>query len=226
MTDNGTEPGARSDTAHEHWDKQWQVPEGRADWLAPESGVVAFAKASFDDGAKTALDLGCGVGRHALALAEIGFRTSAMDMSPAGLEELAKTSAALGLAIERRQAEMTALPYDDNSFDHVLSFNVIYHGDPEVVRASICEIARVLKPGGRYQGTMLSKRNRNFGLGRQIAPNTFVNDNDSDKAHPHFYCNAAELINLFEGFELFSLDDRLHKKPGSWHWHMAAERTG
>ena len=216
----------RTDTAHHHWDKLWQIADGRADWLEPDPDVLAFAKSRFAAGDRVALDLGCGVGRHALALAEIGFETSTMDASPAGLDELSKAAAARGLGITCRQAEMTALPYDDHTFDDVLSFNVIYHGDPDVVRRAIGEIARVLRPGGHYLGTMLSKRNRNFGLGREIAPNTFVNEDQSDKAHPHFYCNAAELIALFDGFELLSPEDRPHSRPDSWHWHMIAERTG
>src|SRR3546814_2143005 len=71
---------------------------------------------------------------------------------------------------------MTDLPYADASFDYVLSFNVIYHGDAGVVGRAVAEIYRVLKPGGLFHGTLLSKRNRNYGLGREIAPDTFVID--------------------------------------------------
>ena len=214
----------RTDTAHVHWDKQWQTEEGRADWLEPDPGVFGFARERFDKGDRKALDLGCGVGRHALALAEIGFQTSAMDGSAAGIEALLKTAAERDLAIDGRLAEMTALPYEDDAFEYVLAFNVIYHGDPDIVRSAIAEIVRVLKPGGHFQGTMLSKRNRNFGLGREIAPDTFINEGVADKAHPHFYCNAAELTGLLKDFELLSLEDRVHAKPGSWHWHLVAEQ--
>jgi len=225
MTNQPTSP-ERSDTAHHHWDKQWQTAEGRAGWLAPETDVIAFAKGCRRAGATKALDLGCGVGRHALALAQLGFDVAALDASPAGLIQLEKQALADGLSIDGKQAEMTALPFDDAVFDYVLSFNVIYHGDPDVVRQTLTEIARVLKPGGHYQGTMLSKRNHNFGQGREVATDTFVNDEMSDKAHPHFYCAAASLVALFHDFELLSLEDRVHSKPGSWHWHLTAERHG
>jgi len=29
---------------------------------------------------------------------------------------------------------------------------------------------------------------------------------------------------LFAGFELLSLTQQVHSKPGSWHWHIIAER--
>jgi hypothetical protein len=48
----------------------------------------------------------------------------------------------------------------------------------------IAEIWRVLKPGRLYQGTMLSKRDAQFGRGRPVAPDTFIRGSDP-KAHPH-----------------------------------------
>ena len=74
---------------------------------------------------------------------------------------------------------------------------------------------------------MLSKRHQRFGQGREIAPHTFVADDaddTSDKDHTHFYCNAAEIVNLLQGFDLVSLVDREQGGPGTYHWHLLAER--
>jgi ubiquinone/menaquinone biosynthesis C-methylase UbiE len=216
----------KTDTAHLAWDRRWRTQEGRADWLRPEEDVAKLVEKLRPQAGVKALDLGCGVGRHALAFARAGFETHAMDLSEAGLGELERSAQADGLSVKTHLAPMTELPFADNSFDYVLSFNVIYHGDPSIVRTAIAEIARVLKPGGVYQGTMLSKRNGNFGLGREVAPDTFVRDGDDDKDHPHFYCSAGELVALFDRFELSYLEDKVHSKPGSWHWHMIAELKG
>jgi SAM-dependent methyltransferase len=221
----------KTDTAHRAWDVKWATEEGRADWIAAEPDVMATAtELSTRLGSVRALDLGCGVGRHALLFARLGFEVSAVDLAEAGLAEVRRTAGAEGLEIDARVAPMTELPFADGEFDYVLSFNVLYHGDPEIVRAAIGEIRRVLRRGGIFQGTMLSKRNAGFGLGTEVAPDTFVRDagedmDDSDKVHPHFYCDAAGLVALYDGFELMSLSDELHKKPGSWHWHLVAERT-
>ncbi len=78
----------KTDTAHLAWDKRWQTEEGRADWLRPEADVAGLIEKLQKQGPVKALDLGCGVGRHALSFARAGFETHAMDLSEAGLGEL------------------------------------------------------------------------------------------------------------------------------------------
>lgn len=216
---------AQMETAYQAWNDQWQSETGRAAWLQADPDVAAVVPLLRSRGATTALDLGCGVGRHACFLAGAGLEVQAMDASASGLDYARRQASDLGLAVTFRDGLMTDLPYPDGSFDYVLSFNVIYHGDGGVVSRAVSEIHRVLKPGGLFQGTLLSKRHGNYGRGTEIAPNTFVVDGaEGDKSHPHYYCNAAEVVKLFEDFELLSLVDREHEKPATYHWHLLAER--
>ena len=99
--------GAVSQTAVEAWDKRWATSEGRADWLEPHPAVVAILPELHARGARRVLDLGCGVGRHALLLAEHGFDVEAIDGSPAGLAVVRETAAARGLPVSLRQASPT-----------------------------------------------------------------------------------------------------------------------
>jgi SAM-dependent methyltransferase len=215
---------ALSETAVEAWDKRWATAEGCADWLDPEPDVVALLPELEARSARRVLDLGCGVGRHALLFAAHGFAVEAIDGSAAGVATLRETARSRGLALGVRQAEIDPLPFADASFDFVLSWNVIYHGTLGDAGRRLAEIWRVLKPGGLYQGTMLPTRNINYGKGRTSAPGTFVVDGAEERGHPHFYCDAATLVALFAGFELVSLQQRQHRQPGSWHWHVLAER--
>jgi len=221
----------RTDTAYQTWNSRWGTDEGRAEWLTPDPEVRQVAEGLAARSSQVAaLDLGCGVGRHALLFARLGFATTAVDMDEQGVAEVRRTAEAEGLSIDTRAAGMTELPFPDATFDYVLAFNVLYHGDRTVAVTAFGEIARVLKPGGTFQATMLSKRNDGFGLGTEISPNTFVREagegDDSDKAHPHFYCSAAELVALLAGFELVSLRDVAQKRPGHMHWQFVAERLG
>ena len=196
----------------------------RADWLTAEPDVRNMALMLIEQGARRALDLGCGVGRHSLLLSSLGFEVLALDGSPAGVDYTRRVTREAGYDLDIRIGPMTDLPYEPESFDYVLAWNVIYHGDENVVRRCIEEIYRVLRPKGLFQGTMLSKRNSRYGRGREIAPNTFIHADESDKRHPHYYCSAKELIHLFESFEIWSLNDREHKRAGSYHWSLTAER--
>jgi ubiquinone/menaquinone biosynthesis C-methylase UbiE len=170
------------------------------------------------------LDLGCGVGRHAVFLAQQGFAVDAFDASSSGLAFAQQLAEETGMKIRFRQGMMTQLPYETGSFDYVLAWNVIHHGDHDVVVQSIAEVTRVLRSGGYFQGTMLSKRNAKYGLGQEVSPNTFVIEGDGEKSHPHFYCTARELLELAAGFEPLILDDVEQVKPGTFHWTFILQK--
>lgn len=214
----------KTDTADGYWNAEWAAIKDGDKWLTPEPDVMDWAR-GLTPGARI-LDLGAGVGRHALWLAAQGFDVVALDAAPEGLARIAAQG-----GVRTVQAQMDALPFDAGAFDHVLSWNVIYHGDEDVVLRTIGEIRRVLVPGGTYLGTMLSHRRLPHECarfeGREIGRNAWVFDAPgTDKIHPHYFCTAAELLALFQGFECLSLHDREHEKPGSWHWHLVMERLG
>ena len=162
-----------------------------------------------------------------LAFARAGFEVVAVDASETGLGQLRVAADAEGLPIETRLAAFTELPIDDRSVDHVLAWNVLYHGDGDIVRNAFAQCARVLRADGTAQLTMLSKRNRSFGVGREIRPDTFVDDaSTGDKDHPHFYVDAATLTTMLAaaGLEVRSLVDIDQDPPSSaFHWTVLAE---
>ena len=210
-------------TAVEAWDERWATAEGRADWLVPHPAVAAVVPMLKARCSRNVLDLGCGVGRHALLFAEHGFSVEAIDGATAGLDFACREAAARGLQLSLCQGDADVLPFADENFDYVLSWNVIFHGTMGDVGRRLAEIWRILKPGGLYQGTMLSKRDAQFGRGGPVAPDTFIRGSDA-KAHPHYYCDLVGLAALLAGFELLSLTQEEQRRPGSWHWHILAER--
>jgi len=101
------------------------------------------------------LDLGCGIGNILIALAErIDFvhPAAGVDVSPdlirIGQEEIAR--AGLQDRISLQVAPATRLPFEDGAFDVVLTSHVLKHLDDETLLASFREVARVLRPGGRF----------------------------------------------------------------------------
>lgn len=215
-----------TDTAHLYWNREWQKADGTSPWAQAEPWVTEHA-ASLPPGSRI-LDLGAGIGRHALAFARAGHHVTALDAAEAATAAIAAAAFAEGLSIATHQAPMTDLPFPDAAFDHVLAWNVIYHGDETVVRRTMAEVARVTRPGGSFMATMLSARRlpveQAKAKGREISRNTWVFEGEGDKVHPHYFCTAPELLSLMWGFEVVTLFDRPHEKPGSWHWHLLAER--
>src|SRR5689334_15536535 len=100
-------------TAVEAWDERWATPKGRADWLMPHLAVAALEPVLKARSAQHVLDLGCGVGRHALLFAEHGFAVEAIDGAAAGLDFARREAAARGLRLNLLQADADALPFGD-----------------------------------------------------------------------------------------------------------------
>jgi SAM-dependent methyltransferase len=211
-------------TAHQAWEQRWQRAEVRAAWSKPVRLVEALVPRLRQRGLDRILDVGCGIGRHALFLARQGFEVLGIDASPSALAEArSQTTPELRLAYRQRAYfELEDLPA--NGFGAVIAWNVIYHGDGELARLSVEQFHRVLQPGGLYVGTMLSKRNTRFGVGREVRADTFVvDDADDDKVHPHYYCDALTLLRLHPGFEVLEMADR-EQRPGNYHWEFLFER--
>ena len=93
------------------------------------------------------LDVACGTGVVAITAHRRGARVSALDLSPVLLEEARKNAAILKAGIDFKEGDVEALPYQDDSFDVVLSqFGHMFAPRPEL---ALKEMLRVLKAGGR-----------------------------------------------------------------------------
>lgn len=217
----------KTDTAHEAWEETWKSEQGRMLWEEAEHQVLRLVPLLNKKSFKRVLDLGSGIGRHSLVYAANDFEVTAFDASESGLNHLQGLVKERGFSVKTVQGEMTQLPFEDDAFDFVVSWNVLYHGDANIVSKALSEVRRVLKPGGLFQSTFLSKRSKLYGEGTEISPNTWVLDEAiSDKTHPHYYMNANELLDIFAGFEvvLLELESEENENSPSLHWHVVAEK--
>jgi SAM-dependent methyltransferase len=92
------------------------------------------------------LDVAAGDGNAALAAARRGARVVASDLTPALVEMGRERSRAEGFDIEWAEADAEDLPFEDESFDCVVSaFGAMFAPRPEV---AAFELFRVARPGG------------------------------------------------------------------------------
>jgi len=211
-------------TAYIHWDNQWQNPQSREDWTTPEAAVTQFLPVLKEKKVKQILDLGGGVGRHALFFAAHGFKVSMTDLSPHGLHFAKNKAQEENIELSTHLADMATLPFGESFFDYILAWNVIYHGTKGNLIHSLIEINRVLRIGGFFQATLLSKNNHNFQVGQEVSKDTWINSEKGDKAHPHYYCDKVKLKKILKdaGFYVTDLEEVEQSLKGSYHWNIVA----
>ena len=93
------------------------------------------------------LDVACGAGNGAIAAARRQAEAVGLDYVPALLERARERAAAEGYEIEFVEGDAQALPFEDASFDYVIStFGAMFAPDQEKAAA---ELLRVCRPGGK-----------------------------------------------------------------------------
>jgi SAM-dependent methyltransferase len=87
------------------------------------------------------LDAGAGQGSLSTKLVELGFEVTSSDASPAAVAVLENR-----LSSPVVRADVSSLPFDEESFDAVILGEVLEHVEDD--RGALAEVARVLRPGG------------------------------------------------------------------------------
>jgi SAM-dependent methyltransferase len=123
--------------------------DGVTEWYEREfvnselAGVPrAAALRLLGDGPGRLLDVGCGTGAHTAAFAEHGWSPVGVDIS----EDQLRPARERG--VEVVQADAADLPFEDASFDAVMSMWT--HTDVDDFSALMQEAVRVLRPGGPF----------------------------------------------------------------------------
>ena len=140
--------------------RAWAEDLGYPDELAnvPDSAVESFAgvanpwKLGRLEPGERVLDIGSGAGTDSLVAAQMVGPTGSVagiDMTPEMLEKSRAAAAQMDLDVTFLEADAERLPFEDASFDVVISNGVIdLIPDKDAV---FSEIFRVLVPGGRLQ---------------------------------------------------------------------------
>lgn len=127
----------------------------KSTWMAGDFGLIAK---SYEPGAAEfverlrlqkgtrVLDVACGTGNLTIPAARTGTTVTGVDIAPNLLEQARSRAEASGVTARFEEGDAEQLPYDDASFDTVISmFGVMFAPRPEM---SAAELLRVCRPGG------------------------------------------------------------------------------
>lgn len=212
------------------WNELWRDSDKLRRWAIPDHHFLRYVERIGEVRGLSALDLGCGIGRHAVHLARGGCHVDAVDASENALRHLAESVAGEDLPLTLHRSDLRwTLGCADAVYDIVVSWNVIYHGSLALMRKVLSEACRVLRPGGDLLLTLNSVRNIHFGEGVQVEPNTFEDVEKLDGDHLHHYSTRAEVQELLTSFDLIDLTEDEEEVGGRrfkdrWHWYIAASR--
>lgn len=100
---------------------------------------------------RTICDIGFGDGRHLAFLHQCGFEVAGVEITDSIVEQARHKLAGAGINHDwLRVGRNDRIPFDDATFDYLLSWNACYYmGEIEAFGTYVREFARVTRPGGR-----------------------------------------------------------------------------
>ncbi len=105
------------------------------------------------------LDVGCGAGRHALELAQRGYHVTGVDLSLPMLIRAADSARKSGISVNFIHGDMREMTFDSEFDGAYCMFTTFGYFDDDTNRATLANVARALKPGGKL---ILDVANRDY----------------------------------------------------------------
>jgi 2-polyprenyl-3-methyl-5-hydroxy-6-metoxy-1,4-benzoquinol methylase len=212
------------------WETYWSDENHHEWWKRPAPEVLEFIESQSSKERPNVLDLGCGLGRHAIAFAKAGFCVTATDASETAIAHLHEWVRKLGVSIRTETCDVLDDTLPTGTFDIVLSYNVIYHGYREQFAQAIEHARTLLRPGGLFFFTCPSRQDGKYGHGEQVAPHTFLCTKSITPGDIHYFADEADLDDLLGDFGQLSRkkDERYWNNKGVQqfysYWQILAEK--
>jgi tRNA (uracil-5-)-methyltransferase TRM9 len=152
------------------------------------------------------LDHGFGTANSLVFLANKGYQCAGCEISEHFISQANALFQSLEMPVDLRPVTGLEIPFDDDTFDVVVSWNVIhYNGTREAVSQVIEELRRVLKPGGVLLLSTIHPDNYLFSRMRHLGDGSYYIERESQYDNRQgltFFCTQSpeELSGLCRGF--------------------------
>lgn len=185
-----------------------------------------FDKDSFAD--KKILDAGCGDGRNMVFLKRCGFKAYGIEISRGIVDKIESNLRQEGVrGIEVKVGSNDNIPFADNFFDYLLSWNACYYmQEHRDFGRYVKEFARVMKPGGYLvlsipkKTCFIFKDSQKLAAGYQVIKNDYFGSRNGEVFR--IFKDEREIeksfTKYFKNFTFGSVHDDCFGL--NYHWHM------
>jgi ubiquinone/menaquinone biosynthesis C-methylase UbiE len=198
-----------SKNAFEAWAECYRdAAEAGIELMWPSETLVRLFKGHYvpglskDYAGKKLLDVSVGNGNNLIFLATLGlelYGTEVLpDMCTAAMERLAKVN----VKVDMRPGLNQSLPFEDNTFDFLTSWNVLHYEPTEAdILAALAEYRRVLKPGGRVFVSTTGPEHMILAGAQTLGGHRYQigREDDFRKGEVFFYFDAPNYIKHYFG---------------------------
>jgi SAM-dependent methyltransferase len=181
---------AQESGARERWNERRAAadfepfPDAPAPWLAEHAALLG--------GGGRALDVACGDGRNALALARLGHEVDAVDVSDLTIDALLAAAPERAPRVHPRVVDLEHEPLDRDAYDVVVNFNYLQ-------RDLFGALQDALRPGGWLLFETFGPDHLEQ-LGRQI--------------NPAYVLGPGELLRAFPSLRVRHYREGVAERPG------------
>lgn len=190
------------DERFEAWAAHYrETAESASDLAWPSETLVRLFKGSYvpgldhDHAGRSVLDVGFGNGNNLRLLASLGLFVHGTEVTQEICDTVTAEMSAAGYPCDLRVGTNRELPFDDDTFDYLTSWNVIHYEDrEEQMVEAIREYRRVLKPGGRFFISTTGPEHLILDGAESVGPHLYRigRDDDFRRGQVFFYFDTPE----------------------------------
>lgn len=216
------------------WDNEYQNTKGvptstRTTASSAVTRLISYITEHRPDLGKTAIDLGCGIGRNSLYLAGLGYRVTAVDFAESALR---KFEASLTGRPEKDYITLKhlsladPLPFQDGTFDLAVDAVTTMTLEPDELVHFEQELRRIVKPKGLFLSYVLASDD---GFLEATSPGAKSTTVEKSGITDHYF-SENYLRSVYREWNILVLDKI--EKPDDFYgktytrriWWMLAER--
>ena len=188
--------------AFDKWNKFYREASASGVELAwPSETLIRLFKGNYVSGlekdykGKTVIDVGFGNGNNFFLLASLGLKLYGTEVGEEMCNTVMSKLAELGHEADLRVGTNRQLPFENEMFDYLVSWNVIHYEDTQdKMLDAISEYHRVLRRGGRFFLSTTGPEHKILKDSDQLDEHRYRigRSDDFRKGEVYFYFNTAE----------------------------------